>query len=422
MPYIHRFFAPVPTPLERLLADELRDLGATNVQHTRAGCYFEGTQELGYRVALWSRLANTVLLPIEHFDAHHQDVLYRGMQSVRWYEHFDAKSTLKITYNSVRSELHHSRYGAQISKDAIVDQFRDRFGKRPSVQLHKPDIHLNVHVVDNRATVSLDLAGDSLHRRGYRQEQVEAPLKENVAAGVLLRARWPQMVKDADAQHPISLVDPMCGSGTLLIEGTMMAADIAPGIFRKKFGFHAWKYHDHAAWKRLSNEARARRESGLNALAKKVPHILGADVDPHAVQSTELNAEHAGLSDHIRVIQHDARTLSKPTPATAQGLVITNAPYGERLERDGRAVALHQDVGQALPQNFDGWRASILTGSKGLGFKLGLRAERVYSLYNGAIPCTLLNFDLAQAETLPPAPKTADTPPSGEQDDNKDNG
>lgn len=419
MSYIHRFFAPCPSPLERLLADELHDLGAQKIQHTRAGCYFEGTQELGYRVALWSRLANSVLLPIEHFDAHHQDVLYRGMQSVRWDEHFDAKSTLKITYRAVRSKLHHSRYGAQIAKDAIVDQFRDRWGKRPSVQLHRPDIHLNIHVVDDRATVSLDLAGDSLHRRGYRQEQVEAPLKENVAAAVLIRARWPQMLQDASPQHPISLVDPMCGSGTLLIEGAMMAADIAPGIFRKRFGFHAWKYHDHAAWKRLTNEANARRESGLAKLDQTVRHIIGADVDPHAVRATQTNAEHAGLSAHIRVDQQDARTLQKPQPTTAQGLVITNAPYGERLERDGRAVALHQDFGNALTQHFDGWRASVLTGSKTLGFKLGLRAERVYSLYNGAIPCTLLNFDLAHAEALPPAPKKTDPPLAGSAHDNE---
>lgn len=407
MSYIHRYFAPVPTPLERLLADELVSLGAQRVQHTRAGCYFEGDQELGYRVALWSRLANSVLLPIEHFDASTQDDLYRGMQTVRWYEHFDAKATIKITFRSVRSDLNHSRYGAQIAKDAIVDQFRDRFGRRPTVALHRPDIHLNIHMVDNRATVSLDLAGDSLHRRGYREEQVEAPLKENVAAGVLIRARWPQMLEHAARDdQPLSLVDPMCGSGTLLIEGAMMAADIAPGLLRTQFGFHAWKYHDRAAWKRLSNEANARRDAGLRTLRERVPHIVGADIDPHAIKAAKINAERAGLGEHIHVELQDFRDLQKPEPITENGLVVTNAPYGERLEQDGRAVALHENYGAALPRQFHGWRASVLTGSKELGFRIGLRADRVYSLFNGAIACTLLNFDLARVEALPPAPAT----------------
>lgn len=406
MSYIHRYFAPVPTPLELLLAHELRELGAQNIQHTRAGCYFDGDQETGYRVALWSRLANSVLLPIEHFDVWTQDDLYRGMQTVRWYEHFDATSTIKITYNSVRSNLHHTRYGAQIAKDAIVDQFRDRFGRRPTVELHRPDIHLNVHVVDNHATVSLDLAGDSLHRRGYREEQVEAPLKENVAAAVLIRAQWPDLVKHASEAHPLSIVDPMCGSGTLLIEAALMAADIAPGILRKQFGFHAWKYHDPKAWQRLCKEANARRETGLRRLERIVPHIVGADIDPHAVKAAAINAERAGLAPYIRVELLDFRQLHKPEPPTTSGLVVTNVPYGERLERDGRAVALHEAFGRALPQQFGGWRASVLTGSKELGFRLGLRAERLYNLFNGAIACTLLNFDLSHAETLPPAPES----------------
>lgn len=418
MPYIHRYFASVPTPLELLLADELKELGATHIQHTRAGCYFDGDLETGYRVALWSRLANSVLLPIEHFDAWTQDDLYRGMQTVRWYEHFDAKATLKITFNSVRSNLNHTRYGAQIAKDAVVDQFRDRFGRRPTVELHRPDIHLNVHLIDNRATVSLDLAGDSLHRRGYRDEQVEAPLKENVAAAVLLRARWPEMLAQASPQSPVSLIDPMCGSGTLLIEGTMMAADIAPGIWRKQFGFHAWKYHDRQLWERLIREANTRREVGLRDLAAVVPHIMGTDIDPHAVKAATLNAQSAGLANHIHVELRDFRELKRPEPVTPHGLVIANLPYGERLERDGRAVALHEAYGQALPEQFPGWRASVLTGSKELGFRLGLRAERFYNLFNGAIACTLLNFDLDQVESLPPAPDHAtssDTPSSTAQ-------
>lgn len=404
-------------PLERLLADELADLGATNIQHTRAGCYFDGTQECGYRVALWSRLANSVLLPIEHFDAYSTDDLYLGMLNIPWDEHFSPDATIKITFNALASHITHTRYGAQVAKDAIVDQFRNKYGRRPDVELHRPDIHLNVHVEQNRATVSIDLAGDSLHRRGYREEQVEAPLKENVAAAVLLRARWPEMYANASAENPISLVDPMCGSGTLLIEAAMMAADIAPGMLRERFGFHAWRYHDHNAWRRLSQEAIARRESGLRHLKEKVAHIVGSDVDPYAVNAAAMNIEAAGLSDYIHVELKHFRELRKPEPVTREGLVITNAPYGERLERDGRAVALHELFGQTLTEHFGGWRASVLTGSKGLGFRIGIRAERYYSLFNGPIACILLNFDLEDTETLPPGPGSTSSEPSDSHKD-----
>src|SRR5699024_10455058 len=177
---------------------------------------------------------------------------------------------------------------------------------------------------------------------------------------VLLRARWPEMFHRASAEHPISLVDPMCGSGTLLIEAAMMAADIAPGIWRENFGFHAWKFHDPNAWRRLSQEAIARRESGLRHLKDRVAHIVGADIDPHAIRAATDNIEMAGLSEYIHVEQQHFQDLRKPEPVTRDGLVITNAPYGERLERDGRAVELHERFGQALSEHFGGWRASLL--------------------------------------------------------------
>ena len=399
----HRFFATVPARMEQLLADELVSLGGRKVKQTVAGCYFEGNLELGYRVALWTRLANTVLLPIEHFEAGSPEALYAGIQSVYWDEHMAPDASFMVTFHASQSAITHTKYGAQVVKDAVVDQFRKVHGIRPSVDLKDPDIHLNVHVFRDHATVSLDLSGDSLHRRSYRMQSVDAPLKENVAAAVLMRAGWPQLVEQAKAENaPVSLVDPMCGSGTLLIEGALMAADIAPGLLRRRFGVEAWRYHDTAMWQRLMREAETRREAGLRTLSQRVAHIEGSDIEMKAVRACDTNIFGAGLRDVVHVVLRDFRDAIKPEPVTERGLVVTNAPYGERLENDGFVVDLHQDFGQLLVERFDGWNASVLTGSKELGFSLGLRAKRNYSLYNGALECTLVNFELSPDVVLPP--------------------
>lgn len=403
MSYQHRYFATVPLRLEQLLADELHALGARAIKQTVAGCFFEGDLELGYRVALWSRLANTVLLPIEHFRARDPEELYEGVQSVDWEAHFGSAQTMMVTFNSAASQIRHTRYGAQVVKDAVVDQLRDRGIPRPSVDLRDPDLHLNCHVHRDQATLSLDLSGDSLHRRSYRMQSVVAPLKENVAAAVLQRADLPAMLARAEREGaPISIVDPMCGSGTLLIEAALMAADIAPGLLRHRFGFEHWGYHDDAAWQRLLREAETRRDHGLRHLDKRVRHFVGSDSDPRAVRAAHTNIFGAGLRDLIIVHEADARDVSKPEPATDVGLVVTNAPYGERLEADGRVAALHEEIGDALLRNFEGWRATVLTGSKELGFRLGIRASRTHSLYNGALECSLLHFELAPEQRLRP--------------------
>lgn len=407
MSYQHRYFASVPARLEQLLADELRSHGARAIKQTVAGCYFEGDLELGYRVTLWSRLANTVLLPIEHFPAGSPEEVYEGIQRVDWDEHFDVDASIMVTFHASQSRITHTRYGAQVVKDAVVDQFRERYGRRPTVDVKDPDIHLNVHVFRDYATVSLDLSGDSLHRRSYRMQSVVAPLKENVAAAVLLRAGLPSMLEEAEKkQSPISIVDPMCGSGTLLIEAALIAADIAPGLLRYRFGFEHWRYHDADMWARLLREAETRRDFGLRNLHKRVQHITGSDIDPRSVRATETNIFGAGLKDIIHVHEQDACEASKPTPVTEHGLIITNAPYGERLENDGQVVSLHEAFGAALLENFDGWQASVLTGSKELGFRLGIRAIRSHAIYNGALDCVLVHFDLAPDQRLGPRRET----------------
>lgn len=403
MSYQHRFFATVPARMEQLLADELAALGGRAIKQTVAGCYFEGDLELGYRVALWTRLANTVLLPIEHFTADSPEALYEGIQSVYWDEHMAPDASFMVTFHSSHSSITHTKYGAQVVKDAVVDQFRKHHGQRPSVDLRDPDIHLNVHVFRDQATVSLDLSGDSLHRRSYRMQSVEAPLKENVAAAVLIRAGWPRMLEEAkQSGEAVSLVDPMCGSGTLLIEGALMAADIAPGLLRRRFGIEAWRYHDAAMWQRLLREAETRRDFGLRNLPNLVAQFYGTDIELSAMRACDTNIFGAGLRNIVHVENKDFRDFELPEPHTETGLVVTNAPYGERLERDGHAVALHEDFGQMLLKNFIGWKASVLTGSKELAFRLGLRAKRHYMLYNGALECALVNFELHPDIALPP--------------------
>lgn len=402
MAYTHRFFSPVPKQLEQLLAEELKQLGARNIRQTIAGCFFDGTLTLGYRVALWSRLANTVLIPVEHIDARSPEELYDGMRQIRWADHFDVHKTFKITFHAHNSAITHNQYGAQVAKDAIVDQFRDHFGTRPTIDTDRPDIHINIHVLQNRATVSLDLAGESLHRRGYRQEGVIAPLKENVASAVLIRAGWPELFARATKKSPISLVDPMCGSGTLLIEAAWMASDTAPGLLRTTFGFHGWHYHDAKAWQNLVQEAQERRTAGMHKLGERIDTIVGFDADPQAVSSARSNLQMAGLSQHIQVHRTEFQQLSDEQIPQTPGLIVTNAPYGERLEHDDRAVGVHQDYGRFLQENLAGWQASVLTGSKELGFQLGLRADKFYKFYNGALETTLLNFDLTKINTISP--------------------
>ena len=282
-------FATAPKGIEPLLADELTALGAAAVKPTRAGVFFEAPLPVAYRICLWSRLASRVIMRLTEVDATSSDKLYAGVRdAVRWSDHLEARGTLAVDFTSHASEQVHTRYGAQRVKDAIVDQFRDAFGERPSVDVEQPDVRVNVFLENGVATLGIDLSGESLHRRGYREEGGRAPLKENLAAAVLTRA---QIRRDAP------LVDPMCGSATLLIEGASMLADIAPGLGRDYFGFVRWRGHDAAVWEALLSEARERREAGLNGL----PPIVGFEPDGRTVAMARENVNNAGLSGHITI-------------------------------------------------------------------------------------------------------------------------
>lgn len=383
-PPSYAFFATTPKGIESLLAAELTALGAEETRETRAGVAFRGPLVLAYRACLWSRLANRILLPLADFAAPTPETLYAGTHAVAWEEHFGADHTLAVDFATVQSHITHSQYGALKVKDAIVDRFRARTGQRPSVERAQPDVRINVYLQRDHATVYLDLSGESLHRRRYRSESVAAPLKENVACAALIRAQWPEVAAGGGA-----LIDPLCGGGTLLIEGAMMAADIAPGLLREYYGFLAWRGHDPTLWSHLLEEAEAQREAGLQRLSK----LFGWDADARAVQAAQRNIAAARLQEHIVVEQRAIQDLRAPTDAQA-GLVICNPPYGERLGEVETLMPLYAALGDKLKTEFTGWRAAVLTANPDLGKKMGLRARKRYTLYNGALECKLLCFDV----------------------------
>lgn len=375
------FFAPCAKGLEYLLVEELQGLGAGDAREALAGVHFSGTLETGYRACLWSRLASRVLLRLAQFEALDEAALYAGVQQIDWSEHLSEHGTLAVHANLHASHLSHARYAEQKVKDAIVDQFRERSGHRPSVNLSRPDLRVNLSLRRNIASVFIDLAGESLHRRGWRGAQVAAPLKETLACAVLLRGQWPEI----DAQGG-ALVDPMCGSGTLLIEAALMSADVAPGLERGSFGFEHWAGHDAGLWQRLREEAQTRAQRGRATLT---PRFFGFDVDPSAVAISRANIAAAGLLGIVSVECRDIAQLQAPADV-APGLVACNPPYDERLAAD---AGLYRQLGATLKTGFAGWRAAILVADGELSRALGLRPEKRYALHNGALACELLRID-----------------------------
>jgi 23S rRNA (guanine2445-N2)-methyltransferase / 23S rRNA (guanine2069-N7)-methyltransferase len=377
-------FATAPKGLELLLVEELRSLGAVNPAEKLAGVSFTGDLELAYKACLWSRLANRILLTLNTFPAASPEDLYAGVQTIRWDEHLHPDNTLAVHFVTSQSAMTHSLYGAQKVKDAIVDQFREKYGVRPDVSRERPDVSVYVYLYRDQATISLDLSGESLHKRGYRLISGSAPLKENLAAAILLRAGWPQIAKEGG-----SLLDPMCGSGTLLIEAAWMAADKAPGIERDYFGFLGWKKHQPAIWKKLLQDAQVRYEAGM----KSLPEITGFDHDPISIKNAFENIETAGMLGRIHV---EKRELSAfvPKQNAKPGLVVTNPPYGERLGDINELQPLYALLADRLKLSFTDWKAALFTGNPDLGRQMGLRAKKMYALFNGAIPCKLLLFDV----------------------------
>jgi 23S rRNA (guanine2445-N2)-methyltransferase / 23S rRNA (guanine2069-N7)-methyltransferase len=402
------FFASAARNLETLLAEELRGLGLADAQETRGGVRFTGSLRHAYLVLLYSRVASRVLLPLAAFDAPDADALYAGVREIDWREHLLPDHTLAVHLDAIRSGIGNGRFGALRVKDAIVDQFRDLGLPRPSIDTARPDLALRCQLFRDRATLSLDLAGEALHRRGWRVREVAAPLKENLAAAILRRAGWPEVAAAGGG-----LLDPLCGAGTLPIEATLLAADIAPGLLRSDLGVHwgfaGWAGHAPAVWDALLAEARERRATGLNQLTRAGLRIRGSDQDPSAIRAAEANAARAGLAGHVAFERRDLADCAAAADEPP-GLLITNPPYGQRLGGDDELPALYATLGAVLRERFEGWHAAVLTGNPDLGKGMGLRARRFHSLYNGPIACRLLHFDVRpeahvsdRPRPLPPA-------------------
>ncbi|MDX2462892.1 MAG: bifunctional 23S rRNA (guanine(2069)-N(7))-methyltransferase RlmK/23S rRNA (guanine(2445)-N(2))-methyltransferase RlmL [Porticoccus sp.] len=384
---MNKLFASCPKGLEELLASELESLGADQVRLTVAGVYVDGSLEFAYRACLWSRIANRILMPLDKFDVSSADDLYDGIKAIPWHTHLTPRQTLAVDFIGSNDAIRHTQFGAQRVKDAVVDTLQERFNDRPDVDLKNPDIRINVRLSRDKANVSLDLSGDSLHKRGYRTAMVPAPLKENLAAALLIRSGWPDIAAQGGA-----LIDPMCGSGTLLIEGAMIAADIAPGLNREKFGFHSWSQHDAGLWATVRQEALERSQKGL---AKELPEIRGYDKDSRAIRASQENIAYAGLDKHVRVIPKPMTAFKRPTHTQIDhGLMICNPPYGERWGEMEELRPLYQSLGELAKRECPGWRLAVITGNAELAGELRLRAEKKYKLFNGTIPSQLLLFQL----------------------------
>lgn len=374
--------------MEPLLAAELEALLAQNVLAGDRIVSFEASPEVLYKVLLNVRTANRVLWPLITVHAEDGDALYQNLKHFSWAEWLNPGHRFCIDFIGESETIRNSMFGAQRVKDAIVDATR-RGEQRPSIDKDRPDVRFNaVLLSDNKQTdrvqVAIDLGNGSLHKRGYRLQTGEAPLKETVAAGMLFRAGWPAIAARGGA-----LFDPFCGSGTLLIEAALMAASIAPGVYREQWGFALCPWHDEALWQQIHREARNRL---LNIGAIDMPRIVGADVSIQVLRRAEKNIDHAGLAEVITVeAEHVADAVA---PRAKTGLVICNPPYGERLQ-DEDLPALYGKLGQAI-SDLNGWQAAVLTSEKTLAQAVGLRSHRSYRFDNGAIPCRLYLFELSE--------------------------
>ena len=371
-----------PKGLEGLLLEEAKALGLEDAREQTAAVRGHAEIEVAYRLCLWSRLANRVLLVLSRFAMNNADELYDGVQAVDWRDHLEPSGSLAVEFSGNGSGIDNTHFGALKVKDAIVDRLRTAGGERPGIDKLNPDLRVHLRLDRGEAVLSLDLSGHSLHQRGYRLQQGAAPLKENLAAAVLIRAGWPRIAAEGGA-----LADPMCGVGTFLIEAALMAADIAPNLKRERWGFSSWLGHVPAIWKKLHAEAEQRAAAGL---AKPPLWIRGYEADPRLIQPGRNNVERAGLSDWVKIYQGELGSFEPRPDQNQKGLVISNPPYGERLGDEASLLYLYQNLGERLRQACLGWEAAVFTGAPELGKRMGLRSHKQYAFWNGALPCKLL--------------------------------
>lgn len=374
-----------PRGLEELLSEELEALGAVPVKSTVGAVNARADLTTAYRACLWSRLANRVILCLAREEGiSTPEQLHEVAAAVPWEEHLPLSASLAVGFHGRSEAIRHTRFGAQTVKDGVVDRLQARGLPRPSVDLEQPDLRCYASLHRGRLVVGIDLSDVSLHRRGYRRDVGHAPLKENLAAALLVRAGWPEL-----ARRGAALVDPLCGAGTLLIEAAMMAADMAPGLARDRFGFHGWAGHDEATWRELKREAEARASIGRKRCRSR---FYGFDQSPAALAAAKANAMRAGIPALIELRGAGLAELACPQglEGVSEGLVITNPPYGERLGELPELVTLYALLGERVRAAFPGWQLAVFTGNPDLGHRIGLRAHKQYALRNGPLEAKLL--------------------------------
>ena len=375
-------FASTSRGLEELLKKELENIGADNCKVAQGGVYFDANESTMYQSLLWSRLASRILLPIAEFDIYSDLDLYSCVMNIKWTDIFAVDNSFVINFVGVNDFIRNSQYGALKIKDAIVDHFMRQTNQRPNVAKQNPDVRLHAYLSKNRVTLSLDLSGESLHQRGYRQQTGQAPLKESLAAAIILRSGW---------RFDEPLIDPMCGSGTLLIEAAMMASHIPPGLLRKQWGFFAWKEFNPTLWNDLLFSAK-------HNVKKTNTIFIGYDNNPTVLERAKQNAIQAGVGDLITFALQDVTQLTNPLDHHIHGMIISNPPYGERLESEPALVALHSALGRQIKQQFGGWRLSLFSGAPQLLDCLQMRADKQFKAKNGPLDCLQKNYSIADRQ------------------------
>ena len=379
-----QLFATTARGFEELLKSELTELGAQDAKVAQGGVHYWADDETLYRTLLWSRLSSRILLPIVQAKVFSDLDLYSAVVGVNWLDYFDEKVHFFVDFNGTNQEIRHTQFGAMRVKDGIVDYFERHGRARPNVDKEQPDIRIHAYLNRDDVVLSLDLSGDALHMRGYREDTGKAPLRETLAAAIVLRSGW---------QRGTPLVDPMCGSGTLLIEAAQMEAQIAPQLYRLHWGFDFWQGHNQAAWEKVKEEALALAEDEKQR--ENLPHFYGFDLDHRVLQKAKQNAKNAGVAHLMQWQQGDVAAIKNPSPNVA-GTVICNPPYGERLGTTPALIALYSVFGQRLKQQFAGWNASIFSGEPSLLDCLRLRSHRQFKAKNGPLDCVQKNYQIAE--------------------------
>lgn len=357
--------------LENVLAEELTSLGANNIEIGRRMVSFTGNKELMYRANVQLHTAIRILKPIAHFKARSAEEMYDNVLKIDWSKYIEKGKTFSVDSVVYSDDFRNSRFVTYKVKDAIVDQFRKNTGERPNISVANPDIRLNIHIADDNATLSLDSSGESLHRRGYRQEAVEAPLNEVLAAGMILMTGW---------KGETDFIDPMCGSGTLLIEAALIARNISPGVFRKEYAFEKWPDFDKDLFDYIYNDDSQEREFNH--------HIYGYDIDMKAVNTALLNVRAAGLTKDITISQQDFKDFKKPEQ---KSIIVTNPPYGERISTPN-LLATYKMIGERLKHEFGGNNAWILSYREECFDQIGLKPSIKIPVYNGSLECEFRKY------------------------------